>query len=111
MWPQKLVWNSCAWNRRRLPLAGIRAAARLEIADVRDPLFLVDEQVVDDVEVFRVLLREQRLRRAAVVAAVVHVHVQVGAEELAEFRAAGRCPRGGPAARSVRPAGKLALDA
>ena len=86
MWPQKLVWYSCAWKRRRLPLAGIRFAAGLEVADVRDALFLVDEQVVDDVEVFRVLLREQAFRRVAVVAAVIHVHVQVGGEELAEVR-------------------------
>ena len=64
----------------------VGGAARLEVADVRDALFLVDEQVVDDVEVLGVLLREQGLRRAAVVAAVVHVHVQVGGEELAEFR-------------------------
>jgi len=66
----------------RAPAArGIRAAARPVIRDVRDALFLVDDQVVDDVEVFCVGLRQQRLRRAPVVAAVVHVHVQVGGEE------------------------------
>jgi hypothetical protein len=68
------------------PLAARRIglAARLEIRDVRDPLFLVDEQVVDDVEVLGVLLRKQRFRRGAVVAAVVHVHMEVGRKETAE---------------------------
>ncbi len=68
----------------RFPLAGSASAA--EVADVRNALLLVDDQVVDDVEVLGVLLREQRLRRAAIVAAVVHVHVQVGAHELSEVR-------------------------
>jgi hypothetical protein len=68
------------------PARRVRRAARLEVTDVRNALFLVDEQVVNDVEVLGVLLCKQRFRRAAVVAAVVHVHVQVGREELPEVR-------------------------
>src|SRR6185436_16996317 len=37
-----------------------------------------------NVEVLRVLLSEQRFRRGSIVAAVVHVHVEVGGEELTE---------------------------
>ena len=51
------MWNSCACSRMRRPLAG--SASVRKYADVRDALFLVDDQVVDDVEILGLLLREQ----------------------------------------------------
>ena len=55
-----------------------------EVADVRDPLFLVHDQIVDDIEVFRARLPGEIFGRVPIVAAVVHVDVKVGAAELAE---------------------------
>src|ERR1700732_2500976 len=51
---------------------------RGEVADVGHPLFLVDDQVEYEIQVFRISLFYQVLRRVAVSATVVHVDVDVG---------------------------------
>ena len=61
-----------------------RIGAGAEIADVGDALFLVDDGVEDHVQVLGPRLLRQVVRRIAVMAAVVHVHVQVGADPVAE---------------------------
>ena len=61
---------------------GIRV--RPEVLDVRNALFLVDDQVLHHVEVFGRGLREHSPGRVVVVTSVVHVHVQVRPCELAE---------------------------
>ena len=76
--------------------------ARPENSDVRHALFLVHDQVVDDVQVFGLGLLRQVIRRIAVLATVVHVHVQVGAApwpevgrqrlDRSDVQRAGLCP-------------------
>ena len=61
-----------------------------EIADVRDSLLLVDDEVIDDVEIFGPRLSREVLRRVPIVPAIVHVHVEIGASELPRTRRAGR---------------------
>ena len=63
-------------------LAGIGIGT--EIADVRDPLLLVDDEVVDGVEILGPCLPRQIFRRVPIVPAIVHVDVQVGASPFAE---------------------------
>ena len=76
-------------------------------------LFLVDDQVLDDVEVLGLRLARQALRRVAVVAAVVHVHVQVGADpvaELARKRLRLQAPRGPALSRPAFASMRRCLD-
>ena len=64
-----------------------RAARRVPaylITDVRNPLFLVDDEIVDRVEIFRLGLSRQVRRRVPIDPAVVHVDVEVGAPPPAE---------------------------
>ena len=74
-------------DRRRSDLTRVGR----EFADVGNALFLVDDQVVDDIEIFGARLRRESLEVLAISAAVVHVHVQVGTREDAELlgKAAG----------------------
>ena len=60
-----------------VPAGGV--PARMEVADVGNPLLLVDDKVEDGVETLRARLLPQILRRVPVMPAVVHVHVQIGA--------------------------------
>ena len=63
-----------------------RVDSRQEGADVRDPLLLVDDQVVDEIEPFGARLLRQICGRVAVTAAVVHVDVEVAAPPLSRKR-------------------------
>ena len=89
---------------------------RREARHVRDPLLLVDDQVLDDVQVLGLGLRAQARRVVAVGAAVVHVHVQVAAPPAAggqvrqaleaqarRGRRAGRRPRRSSHRRVLEP--------
>ena len=66
---------------------GLRRAGRVgvgaEAGDVRHALFLVHHQVPGDVEILGARLQREVRRCVAVVAAIVHVDVQVGADEVA----------------------------
>ena len=50
-----------------------------EVGDVRNPLLLVHNQILDDMQVLGARLEREMLRRVAVGATVVHVHVHVPA--------------------------------
>ena len=52
---------------------------RLEVADVRNALLLVDDEVFDDVEAFGLGLELEVRRSISIGAAVVHVDVQIAA--------------------------------
>ena len=71
--------------------APVAAGSAPNAGDVGDALFLVDDQVLDDVEILGLRLPREVRGRVAVMAAVVHVHVQVGADPVAELRGQARC--------------------
>jgi hypothetical protein len=54
-----------------------------ELRDVRNALFLVDDQVVDRIQVFGTCLFDQILRSVVIVPTIIHVHMQIGAGEVA----------------------------
>ena len=54
-----------------------------EACDIGKALLLVDDQVVHDIEVFRLCLGCEVRRRVAIQTAVIHVHVQVAAPPVA----------------------------
>ena len=54
-----------------------------ELGDVGNALFLVDDQVVDGIQVFGPRLFDQIVRSVVIVPTVIHVHMQVGAGEVA----------------------------
>ena len=67
-------------------VAARRVRIGAEIADVRDPLLLVDDEIVDDVEILGPRLPREVVGRVPIGAAVIHVDVQVGAAPRAERR-------------------------
>ena len=60
-------------------IRGRRIRIRAKARDVGEALLLVDDQVVDQIEIFGLALLGEMARRVAIEAAVVHVHVQVAA--------------------------------
>ena len=59
---------------------GFRAERRRrEIVYVGNALFLVDDQIEDEIEIFRVRLFRQLFRRHAINAAIIHVDMNVAA--------------------------------
>ena len=59
--------------------ARYRIGVRSEIGDIGNPLFLVDDQILDNVQILGPRLKREMRRGVAVGAAVVHVHVDVAA--------------------------------
>src|SRR5204863_2439071 len=57
-----------------------------ELRDVRNALFLVDDQVVDGIQMFGTCLFDQILRSVVIVPTIIHVDMQVGAGEVAVLR-------------------------
>src|SRR6185295_5502780 len=57
-----------------------------EVTDVGNPLLLVDDEIVDDVQVLGAHLPSQCVRTGLIVPTVIHVHVQVGADKTPERR-------------------------
>src|SRR5207247_8144650 len=55
---------------------------RSELRDVRNALFLVDDQVVDGVQVFGTTLFDQSLRRVWILPSTIDVGMLIGAGEL-----------------------------
>src|SRR5216684_6247949 len=63
-----------------------RIGARSEVSNIWNPLLLVDDQVLDNREVFRFRLLNHVLRSVAVGASIVHVDVNVSTHPVeAEF--------------------------
>ena len=54
-----------------------------ELRDVRNALFLVDDQVVDCIQMFGTCLFDQILRSVVIVPTIIHVDMQIGAGEVA----------------------------
>jgi hypothetical protein len=97
---------------------GVRLAG--EIRDVRHPALFVDDQVLDQVQVFRLGHRPEARRIGPVVSAIVHVHVEVARPppargqivqtrepDLNGGRRARGDPRDAPGHAILRPAGHL----
>jgi hypothetical protein len=68
----------------RDPRRAGRSGVGTEPAEIRHALLLVDDEILHDIEVLGARLAHERLRRVAVVPAVVQVHVQVDTEETPE---------------------------
>ena len=58
---------------------------RCEIRNIGNALFLVDDQVEDDIEIFSARLLDEVRGRVSVGAAVIHVHVHVAANPVCPF--------------------------
>ncbi len=69
---------------------GDRIGAAGKVADVRNPPLLIHDEILHQVEVLGPGLKRQVRRGVAVGTAVVHVHVEVGAEPPGGGRSASR---------------------
>ena len=63
-----------------------RIGQRREIFDVGNALFLVDQQIEDEIEVFGLGLRHQIGGLGAIGAAIVHVHMHIAAQPAGKAR-------------------------
>ena len=60
-----------------------RVDAAAAVRDVRNALFLVDDQRIDDIQVLGLGLQHEMRRIVAIKAAIVHVHVGIAADPVA----------------------------